>query len=68
MHLLDALVIESKYKHHIYEIPKGCKDYYLWTTKNIDQLDVVQIKKIDNEADLLYIFNQLSIEGNGFFL
>lgn len=64
MHLLDALVIESKYKHHIYEIPKGCKDYYLWTTKNIDQLDVVQIKKIDNEADLLYIFNQLSIEGN----
>lgn len=64
MHLLDALVIENKYKSHIHEIPKGCKDYYLWTTKNISQLDVVQIKKLDNEADLLYIFNQLSIEGN----
>lgn len=64
MHLLDALVIENKYKSHIHEIPKGCKDYYLWTTKNISQLDVVQIKKLDNEVDLLYIFNQLSIEGN----
>lgn len=64
MHLLDALVVESKYKQKVYDMPKGCKDYYLWTTKSITQLDVIQIEKLDNEADLFYLLNQLSIEND----
>lgn len=61
MNLLDALIINQKDELIVKEAPGDAKDYYLWTTSNVDTLSPVMISELSNEGHLIDIFNQLKI-------
>ncbi len=68
MNLLDALVIEKKYKALVEQIPDGCNDYYLWTSIDCQQLECFEINQLDNESDMIELFEALHIEYDENFL
>ena len=67
MHLLDALIIETKYKDHIEQVPDGCNDYYLWTSVDLQQLKSFEIKQLDDENDMIELLDALHIECDDHF-
>ena len=64
MRLLDAVIVHKDYQKQIQEFPAGCQDFYLWTTKNVQELSTVCISKLDSQEDFKQILQDLCIENN----
>lgn len=62
MKLLNAVVVEEKYQFQTGLLPEQAYDYYLWTSRNVDDLDVVLIEQLETEEDLYTLLNKLGIE------
>ena len=61
MQLLDALVVNEKYKNQVLNFPSGCQDYYLWTSKEAEDLSTVVISQFDNQEDFDHLLVELGI-------
>lgn len=64
MHILDAIVIEKKYKEQILSLDNQGHDHYLWTNHIIDELDPVQISYLFSSQQLIMILQRLGIDND----
>lgn len=62
LQLLDALVIPIDYQEDVLKLPSGGQDFYLWTRKNIDDLNTFYISQMKNQKDLFDIFEAFDIQ------